>query len=275
MASLQRTIGEPTPPHGQAQPWVPVKCLSPCAGCKPCTMPAYDCRLFGPLAFAVKLSDCLAGVVFDYACPTGDYRTVALRIRKRGFSHKPHPFLLEYKAFAVEGASIIFRFDSQTERLPPSRYEAVLLDGCKECGSFELKVTDRCAVSLRSHSVLPYHGVAPQTRRPEGANAMFDTLAGFEVTSCAVYEVGGTGLPLSATDRAALCAKLVGVCRPVELVIDDGVNREVVLVSGCTSGIPNIQRAQGTSRQHRFPAGTTIRFEWTMANVAAMAAGCP
>jgi len=69
-----------------------------------------------------------------------------------------------------------------------------------------------------------------------------------------------------------LCA--ITLCRPAQLVIVDGVHREIVEWR-CDAGEIVIERGKGGTTPQRFPAGSIVRFEWTEQNVVYAKDGCP
>jgi hypothetical protein len=102
---------------------------------------------------------------------------------------------------------------------------------------------------------------------------MFEPLITYSAEICRPFGPGDTVLPLLPADAARLCA--VVLCHPVELVLDDGVQRETVEFSGCTAGVPIVRRGVSGTIALSFPRGSTLKFVWTVANVTAAAEGCP
>lgn len=188
-------------------------------------------------------------------------------IRRRGQCN----WLLKYPAWDLScDRWVEFRWDDKLFALPPGRYEAELRNNGFPCAMVELIIGPDCAVSARRHRPIHDNTSAYPLDKPAGANAVYDTIAGFKATLCAVLERGATTLPLCGPDLAALCS--ASLCKPVQLVISDGVNTEVITFSGCEMGNPVLTRG---GVQYKFPIGADVYFAWTAANVAGAMTPCP
>lgn len=165
-----------------------------------------------------------------------------------------------------------FNLDADFAKLKPGRYAAQVVQGCVTCFIFEIEIEKGCSVGVGSMSadagveLVIHNGSLPNM------TAIFDSLNTFTAKTCAVLEPGATVLPLKASDLAALCA--VTLCRPVQLVIGDGVRTETVSFAGCTGNLATVTRGVAGSVPARFPVGTTVAFSWTNANVTAASEGC-
>lgn len=101
---------------------------------------------------------------------------------------------------------------------------------------------------------------------------VFNQIEAFHTRLCAPLERGETWVKVP--DEALQFLSSLTLCRPAQLVITDGVNREVVEWE-VVNGQLIVNRAQGGTEQHKFPAGSELRFEWTAQNVTYEVQGCP
>ena len=101
---------------------------------------------------------------------------------------------------------------------------------------------------------------------------IFEHIQNFSARFCKIFDKDDVVLPLLPDDELRLCSEVL--CKPVQLVITDGVKSETVLFVGCDSGVPVVERGQAGTEVVKFPAGATIQFSWTAANVVAECEGC-
>jgi hypothetical protein len=245
---------------GRCPPVYPICC------CTPVPPPAACCGPRFTRESRLRIDRCkVAGVRVELAAC--DVTEASMWIRRRG----QDAWLLQYPAMAVDASgALVFRFDDLLLELAPGRYEAQIRVGCDPCGCLEVEVPPGCA-GVRAHTPLMYHTeVDPEG--PEDAD-MFEPLVSFSAELCRPLAPGDTALPLLPADAARLCA--VTLCRPVQLVLDDGVQRETVEFSGCTAGVPTVRRGVAGTVALSFPKGSTLKFVWTEANVLAASEGCP
>lgn len=183
-------------------------------------------------------------------------------------------WVLSYPAFDRDDTGrICFRWDSQLFDLGAKRLEVEFRQCGQPCGVVELRIRAGCALDPAQAVHVERRPYCDPVAAPGEATAVFNEIAGFQTTLCAVLEPSGGTLKLCGGDARKLCA--MTLCRPVELILDDGVNHEIVLFSGCTGETLEIQRGMGGTTAKRFPVGTTLRFGWTQANVLAAQEGCP
>lgn len=260
--------GRPAAPAGAA-----CDCgTTPCACCGPAPEPQ-DCRPQSiRCAVKVTLASCMAGLCLPLTTGCTEPGQVKARFRRRG---RNQSWLLEYPAWDIDDQrNVCFRWDDKIRQLPVGRYEMEVSENNVRCGVLELAVTARCAVQIATPKIVEYTDTVLQTTRPPGASTMYDAFVGYSRTLCAVLEPGDTRLPLLPADTAALCVLGAALCKPVELVLTDGVNTEIVLFSGCTGGVPLVSRGRSGTISHRFPKGTTLAFSWTVFNTTTAIAGC-
>jgi hypothetical protein len=165
-----------------------------------------------------------------------------------------------------------FMLDDAFTRLPPGRYAAQVMQGCKVCFIFEIAIERKCTVSVSSMDAVSGEDMVIHNGSLPNMTAIFDSLNTFTAKTCRILEPGATQLPLSSADIARLCA--VTLCRPVQLLIGDGVKTETVSFAGCAGGVATVTRGVAGSSPARFPVGARVAFSWTDANVAAASEGC-
>lgn len=253
----------------------PTPGCGPACGCVSCganfCQPAHDpCE--PPLKCNVKftLSCDAVGVSFSPRECGGpvDIERIEGRVRRRGRAK----WLLSYPAWDTDDNGYVqFRFDKHFRDLKPGRYEFQIREvgACKPCGSAEITIKERCPLDLTKRTLVK-KATPTFPSRPPGATPMFDAVQTFAASLCQPMERGDTVLRLNSADMAALCG--VQLCKPVQLVLTDGINHEIVTFTGCTSGVPTVTRG---SPQYKFPRNATVKFEWTAANATNALAGCP
>lgn len=198
--------------------------------------------------------------------------TVTIRLRRRG-GRDCATWLLQYEHFDNDDrGNMRFIVDSKLFALPEGRYEAQVRQGETECGSFELVLDKTCALDVQSVATATGEDVKIINGDIDNVTDVFNAINTLDVQLCAVLEPTATVLPLSTTDRDALCA--ITLCRQVQLMLTDGVKSEVVGFSGCTNGVVEVVRGMEGTSVSRFPAGTSLSFTWTSANVTAAVEGC-
>lgn len=182
------------------------------------------------------------------------------------------PWLVKYPAWDFDDRKrVMFRFDPHLWKQPPGRYEFQLRrDDCVPLCRAELVLKRECPLDLSNGALIKAAPARHFPLKPSGVLPVFDAISTFTAELCRVWERGSSVLPLSPADATTLCA--VVICKPVELVVSDGVNSEVVLYTGCVAGVPQIARS---GPQFKFPKGSSIAFQWTPANVAASLTPCP
>jgi len=103
----------------------------------------------------------------------------------------------------------------------------------------------------------------------------FVALLGFQTNLSATLLNSATQMLLPAS-AASTIASLVGVGDYSILAINNGVNYEIVYVTGVTGGAVNITRAQEGTTTFTFGTGTDVRFVWTPVGIQETAtAGTP
>ncbi|PZO72265.1 MAG: hypothetical protein DI640_12890 [Sphingomonas taxi] len=177
-----------------------------------------------------------------------------------------HP-LLVYPAFRVdERGRLAVRWDQKLHELPAGRYEArIVVDGLV-CGSFELNKDYCCPITPAKMTSIDIRDVREVGPKPEGITDMFDAIADWSSVTTCQLEAGDT--IVSVEDAGNLCTSVL--CRQPELVINDGITREIVTFLGCSEGKLMIERTGTTTIQQ----GAIIRFEWTVENVRNAMEGC-
>lgn len=196
---------------------------------------------------------------------------VSIRIRRRGCDDDC--WLLSYPQFDTdERGRLRFILDSQLTALGEGRYEAEVMQGCDPCGSFEIILPPACGLDLHTAAAVPGETVKVINGSIPDVTDIFNAVNTLNASLCAVLEPTDTRIPLSQSDKDALCA--LTLCRGVELLLTDGVKSEFVLFEGCEGGEVTVTRGVAGSSPGRFPVGTELCFTWTSANVAAAAEGC-
>lgn len=216
----------------------------------------------------LTVNECLAGFTLPLSgCRAHSRSDYVAMVRRRGTASA----CLKYPAFDIGAdGSLVFRFDPKILDLSPGRYKVEVRRGCDSCAVLEL-VVPRCVTGSRIETIAT-HTVTPVTTGPTEV-IVFADIVTLSIDLCRALEKNQTVLPLTAADAAALCA--IVLCCPVQLVLDDGVNREVVEFSGCVDGAVVVERGVAGTKPTRFPAGTTLRFEWTASNIQHECEGCP
>jgi hypothetical protein len=246
------------------------RCSSVICCCGPAEPPPPACShpVLIPRSRRVVLTDCIAGLRLKVVGCDADAAGIEGWIRRRGQQR----WLLKYPATYVDGDGLtVFRFDAKVAELPSGRYEMEVRRGCDVCTLVEIVVPPGCA-TLGALLSLPYTSYN-YPARPEGVTAMFDLIASLTTSLCAPLAKTDTALPLSDADKAILCGLVL--CRPVQLVLDDGVQQEIVEFSGCSAGNVVVRRGVGGTVPLAFPNGTGLNFAWTPQNVTNAVAGCP
>ena len=245
---------------GRCPPTYPTCC------CAPAPPPDACCPTRFSRQARLRLDQCkTAGV--SIALSGCSHEDVSLWLRRRG----QDVWVLRYPAlFQDVSGAFVFRFDAKIYDLRAGRYEAQVRVGDDPCGCLEVEVPPGCG-GIASMREVAYHN-AQDPQGPEGLG-MFDDLLTFSAQLCRPLDPGATTLPLTPAQTSVLCA--ASLCRPVQLVLDDGVQRETVEFSGCTAGVPTVRRAVAGTLPLTFPKGTTLKFVWTEANVLAASEGCP
>lgn len=183
-------------------------------------------------------------------------------------------WLVKYPAWEIDDEARICFFLDDLLAAEPGRYEAEirLVEGATETviGVLELAVP-------RGLRLIHTADVATKTAswyappKPDGVTDMFQQIETFSAALCRILEKDDTLLPISSDDAARLCA--ISTCRPAQLVLTDGIHREVVEWR-CDNGEIVLTRAVAGSTPQRFPQGALIRFEWTEDNVLNAMQGC-
>jgi hypothetical protein len=209
-------------------------------------------------AICVRVRGC------DTTCAT-PATDLELWVKRRG----RREWLVKYPAWDVsDDGMVCFRIDDlfPTEH---GRYDGVIYDVAgAEIGYVELFVPRKrqvvAASRRRGHS-------RRKLSKPQGATDMYDAIEGFSAKLCGTLEKTDTVLPLSSTDAAFLCG--LTLCKPAQLVIDDGINQEIIEWR-CTGGQVEITRAVTGVGPFKFPRGADVYFDWTEANVVNAMTGC-
>lgn len=182
-------------------------------------------------------------------------------------SSRARPVLV-YPAFRIDPAGrLAVRWDKHLHALPRGRYEVrVLVDGLV-CGIFEIDKSYVCPIETGGAVSTELAEPPERGPKPEGVSDMFDDI--YDWTSTTTCQLGPGDTTVSVKDADVLCGAVL--CRQPELVITDGITREVVTFQGCVDGKLQIGRGGANTIQ----AGAIIRFEWTAANTQAACEGCP
>lgn len=258
---------------GCGMPKQQCKCHEPetplCVPCQeppvaPCTMPR-------AIKLHITISPDDAGTCFPFAvCGCGadlpDISQLVARFRRRGQCD----WLLEYPAWDCSECGIEFRWDSQLTELPKGRYELQFFNGEDCCGVVEVTFSRKCPINAVKATAIKQRKINMPTETPFGAHPVFDSIASFTANLCNTFDRPDTALPLCPADLTQLCS--ISVCKPVELMLFDGYNSELVTFTGCTSGAALVTRG---SPRHKFPKGSNVRFVWSENNVKAACSPCP
>lgn len=237
--------------------------------CAPVSAPAHLCEAaYTPASRMRYRPSGVAGIVLQLPSVAATQRVV-LRLRRRGY----YEWMLEYPVLMRRpDGSFVFRFDAKMETLQPGRYDAFVFVDDTPCVAVEITIPKMCPAESVAVAPLLFHGqVDPEP--PQEINDVFLPIATFSADLTQPLATGATVIPLSDTARTALCGATL--CRPVELVLDDGVQREVVLFEGCVGGAVVVKRGLYGAPPAVFPRGSQLRFVWTPANVQAACEGCP
>lgn len=184
----------------------------------------------------------------------------------RGRTHSRTPVLV-YPAFRFdEFGRLAVRWDRQLHALPQGRYEVRVTLFGNVCGTFEMDKTHGC-IDLGSAVSRDLKEPPERGPRPEGITDMFDAIDTWTSTTTCQLNAGDTSV--GVVDADLLCGATL--CVAPELVISDGVTREIVKFQGCADGKLLIERSQAATIQ----AGAIIRFEWTAGNTRIACEGCP
>lgn len=191
-----------------------------------------------------------------------DLNVLALRIRRRGSDE----WLLTYPAWdrTDDGKHVFFLLDSALGEW--GRFEARVEYGGRKLGTFEIDYRAAAPVSARMGEALEARPVTIITDKPTGATDMYDPVQTFSATLTEPLARADVVLPLSETARAALCNAVIA--QPVQLVITDGVQHEIVEFTACQMNQVVVTRARAGTLPRKFPAGATVQFSWTVQNVA-------
>jgi hypothetical protein len=241
----------------------------------PCGFPIEPDRSFvcGPNYISefkrMTLAQCTQGLIFPVCEADAELKDIAGYFTRRGTHHA----VLKYPAFDITPSGASFRFDSKLNTLKRGRYLfTVKHKDCQVCAEIEIDITKSCVVKDIMPTLVKALAPLPKIDAPQGATPMYDAISTLNIELCSPLIEGQATLPISITDAAALCA--IVLCKPVELVISDGVNREIVEFSGCAGGIPALSRAKAGTAQAKFPKGSSVSFYWTQANTVRAMGGC-
>lgn len=176
--------------------------------------------------------------------------------------------LLTYPAFRMTpNGELAIRWDQKVHALPRGRYEArVLIDGIV-CGIFEIDKRYEYTIGLDSMYSADIEQPQDRGTKPEGVTDMFDEI--YDWTSVTTCQLNSGDTRVSVKDAGPFAT--VTLCKKPQLVIMDGVTREIVQYVGYTAdNIMQIVRS-GTAP---IQSGAIIRFEWTPDNVTTAVEGC-
>lgn len=206
--------------------------------------------------FCVELTGC-----GGCATPSPEYE---LWIRRRGQKY----WLLLYPAWDVSPSGrICFRVDDQFPK-EHGRYDAQVRDYNNDVvGEFEIVIPRTRLVSVTRERGRRRRPMS----KPQGVSNMYEPIEGWTTQLCGILEKTDTVLPLDSTDISFLCGLVL--CKPAQLVIDDGINSEVIEWR-CVGNAIEIERAVDGNGPFRFPRGAEVRFDWTEANVVRAMEGC-
>ena len=190
-------------------------------------------------------------------------------VRRRG----TECYTLKYTVFdRIPSGGYEIRLDRAFLELPTGRYEFSFARDCAFCGSIEVELCDDCKIGQPKVNQLEGKPAKLFKEEPEGVSDIFNDIYECEFNLCTVMEADDTTVPLSKTDLDKLCA--IVLCRPVQLVIHDGTKSETVEFAGCLDGKAVVTRCVNGGTPIKFPAGATMEFSWTPANVVAAVEGC-
>ena len=182
-------------------------------------------------------------------------------------NRQPAP-LLRYPAFRVdEHGRIAVRWDQRLHALPRGRYVAqVIIDGLVY-GMFEVDKTYAAVLDVAAMASTDMVQPPPRGDKPEGLTDMFDEIYTWSSVTTCQLNAGDTVVRVK--DAAQLHNAVL--CKAPQLVITDGVTREVLqLISATSAQELAVERSGATPIQ----AGSIIRFEWTPGNIALAVEGC-
>ncbi len=192
-----------------------------------------------------------------------DLSNVFLRVRLRGTCD----WKLQYPAWdRADDGGVCFRFDDALCALG-ERLDAELLYNGLVFGHLEIRVIKPPYILTNEITVMRRTAFPYALLAPPGVSAVFEPFYNLYAPLQAILEANASEVPLCTEPRDALCA--IPVTTPVQFVLDDGINQEIVGYAGPTLGRVVVTRGQGGTTQRRFPAGTVLRFAWTPANVVA------
>ena len=175
-----------------------------------------------------------------------------------------------YDAFDFSDTGAIrFVLDSRLVQAKTGYYYGLFVRDGEECGQVVLHVKkspglqdDRIqAISCNK----PYEPCLMETN---DVSDIFAAIDSWTSKTAEVLAKDTTQINLcSSADLTALTQE--PLCRAVELVIEDGMNTEIVTYDG--SSPLTVTRGNPC---YKFPAGATIKFAWTTNNVLAAVEGC-
>ena len=185
-----------------------------------------------------------------------------------------YEWLIKYPAWEYDEQGFVhFRFDDQFPA-EPGRYHAEIYDDeAREfLGWIEFEVPRRRQFRSVDRVIpVPPHGNIELKDKP-GNWDMFQQIEGFRTALCRILERDANELPIPAAKAAELGR--MTMCKQPQLVIDDGVYREIVEWRYEGGKIMLTERAVGGEGPYRFPRGAEVRFEWTSDNVVRAQEGC-
>lgn len=242
------------------------------ATCDPCNSEAGQSASRWLARRAVVVTPDTAAIVLGlrdcYANTAGE--DPHIKIRRRGKSL----FTLRYDLFDTDrSGNARFVLDSRVHALAAGRYEVAVFQGCEYCSSFEVVIPGHCAIGETHVQSVLVETPAIHAGQIEGNCVYPESIVNFSAALTAVLEPTVTTLPLSAADKATLCAATLTA--PVQMVLFDGVKSEVVDFGVCNAGVPLFTRGAEGSSPSRFPKGAQLSFSWTPTNVSRACASCP
>jgi len=211
----------------------------------------------------VKLSPTDCGFTVPEGCVCDDQTdigSITIRIRRRGTEQ----FTLEYPAWdRNEDQDIVFLLDDLFLNEPEGRYDVAVFVDEELCGWLEIE-KPKCKIALGKPKPIVRETLCFPVYEGNGCS-LFEDVQAFKATLCGVLEKGVRSIPLCEEDKDTLCG--LSLCSPVELVLSDGCNTEIVSFGKCEEGEPIFERGVAGTKQARFPVVSTLRFEWTEKNV--------
>lgn len=210
----------------------------------------------------------LIALSFPRSCAGSDPQDALLMVRRAGCCDD---WLIAYPYFGQTLCGRAeFRLDGEVHKLPHGSYDAVLVVDCTECASIRLVKPFCPAVSVAGVEASHYTAPPAPGEAIEGVEPVFETYYGFTaVTTCVLSAADGfvsitPAIPLPTTSPLP------------ELVLSDGVNREVVTLKSASADGKTLSIKRGAPAL-KFPAGAVFQFEWTPNNVKAVATpvDCP